>query len=576
MKNFTKIMCLVAIMSAFSFGFAQQAPVTNLSGTFDGLASVELTWTAPTGAESIMTYSSGTCTSAIGYGATTPIDVYVAQRFPAEDLVAYQGLSVTKVKFVPYSQTAAYTVTVWLGDQVGTDEDGYTTYTPTTIAASKAATGFVAEEWTTVTLDSPVAIPATGAMWIGVRCVGNGYVAATDNGPSVIGKGDLIQDGNTFYDLKDMGLNYNFCVMGVASAPSKNVANELHEVVLNGTTGTLEADPTPAEISRGVAFECSYNVYEGASLLGNTILPRYTTPVLSSGTHTYCVTVDYGSGVESTPTCADVVVGTLACGTPTEIRWVDYQEDYGEGVIAIFANSPVGAARTRVVWVDYNNMEVADWDPIQYSGVLFPIPTGDTYCFGVQTACFLDNDTVWSAVSDTVCVYLAVVCQPAEALNGQCTGANTVNLMWGPSANAIAYNIYRDEVAVATNLELEDLVYTDTDVPAGIHSYTVTGVCSDGSESIPTDPKEIVVTSVAENGAEGAVIYPNPAKDQFRVVAEGMNRVVVSTMLGQVVYETVAEGSEVVVPTTDLENGIYMVTVETNDGAATKRISVVR
>lgn len=73
-------------------------------------------------------------------------------------------------------------------------------------------------------------------------------------------------------------------------------------------------------------------------------------------------------------------------------------------------------------------------------------------------------------------------------------------------------------------------------------------------------------------------VYPNPATDY--VVIDGaseMTEVQVVNALGQVVYRnTNVAASQLVINTTDFANGLYIVTVKSQNGTSTQRLSVVR
>jgi hypothetical protein len=121
-------------------------------------------------------------------------------------------------------------------------------------------------------------------------------------------------------------------------------------------------------------------------------------------------------------------------------------------------------------------------------------------------------------------------------------------------------------------------------VEPGTYYYQVTSVYTiDGEEceSAPADSYEnpeqdyivVDVTSIDENGVEGMMIYPNPAKDNLNITAENMSRITITNTLGQVVYDVVADTDNAVIDMTQFEVGVYMVRIITDNGVAVERIS---
>lgn len=83
-------------------------------------------------------------------------------------------------------------------------------------------------------------------------------------------------------------------------------------------------------------------------------------------------------------------------------------------------------------------------------------------------------------------------------------------------------------------------------------------------------------TSINENANAQVSIYPNPTNDKITVEAVGIKNVTVVNMLGQKVYEASMNADQAVVDFSQLEAGIYMVRVATDDYEMVERISVIR
>ena len=83
------------------------------------------------------------------------------------------------------------------------------------------------------------------------------------------------------------------------------------------------------------------------------------------------------------------------------------------------------------------------------------------------------------------------------------------------------------------------------------------------------------VTSINENGINGLMIYPNPAKDVLNIKVEAMRRITIVNTLGQVVYDVNVDSDNEVIDMTQFETGVYMIRISTENGVATERISVL-
>lgn len=83
-------------------------------------------------------------------------------------------------------------------------------------------------------------------------------------------------------------------------------------------------------------------------------------------------------------------------------------------------------------------------------------------------------------------------------------------------------------------------------------------------------------TGVEELEASQVAVYPNPATSRFTVEGNGLNHVSVYNTLGQMVYDANCEGNMAEINLGDVETGIYMVRIATENGMATKRITVIK
>lgn len=146
-----------------------------------------LTWLAPTcggggPTPQWITWCDGTNYTSIGAGV---VDMWIANRWDAAQIVPLDGGSITKINFWPASAgTATYRARIWEGPL------------PTVAVVDQAVPTIVTDQWNTVTLTTPHPIDISKELWIGMEVNSTGgYPAGCDPGPAVDGYGDM-----TFYN----------------------------------------------------------------------------------------------------------------------------------------------------------------------------------------------------------------------------------------------------------------------------------------------------------------------------------------------------------------------------------------
>ena len=156
-------------------------------------------------------------------------------------------------------------------------------------------------------------------------------------------------------------------------------------------------------------------------------------------------------------------------------------------------------------------------------------------------------------------------------------------LEWNYDGEPQSFKVYRSDDGVDFQLvaTVDKTMHEYFDlVDAGDYYYQVTAFRS-YCESTPawaddlTDYVHVEVTSVSENGEAGLSVYPNPANSLMSVEADGLQKVTICNVMGQVVKTLHSEEDGVVVNTTDLVSGIYTISVKTSQGVMTKRFTVI-
>ncbi len=73
-----------------------------------------------------------------------------------------------------------------------------------------------------------------------------------------------------------------------------------------------------------------------------------------------------------------------------------------------------------------------------------------------------------------------------------------------------------------------------------------------------------------------ALIYPNPTSDVINVEVEGLQRLTVTSILGQTVYDQEVEGDKAQIDMAQFGVGTYLIRIQSEHGVATKRVNVMQ
>ncbi|MBQ2096918.1 MAG: T9SS type A sorting domain-containing protein [Bacteroidales bacterium] len=102
---------------------------------------------------------------------------------------------------------------------------------------------------------------------------------------------------------------------------------------------------------------------------------------------------------------------------------------------------------------------------------------------------------------------------------------------------------------------------------------STSNVCGDALSELHVTVKNS--TGVDENGVN-AKIYPNPTSDLLHIEVEGLQRLTVSNVLGQIVYDTEVDADEHLLNMQPFGAGIYLIRLYTTNGIGTKRVTVTQ
>lgn len=140
-------------------------------------------------------------------------------------------------------------------------------------------------------------------------------------------------------------------------------------------------------------------------------------------------------------------------------------------------------------------------------------------------------------------------------------------------AVVMLYNVYRDGVKIASNVEGEG--YEDAAVQQNTeYCYTVTHVCSFGESEASNQDCETLTNAIDEVDATYQV-FPNPANNKVTVKGENIARIVVYNVLGQVMETINVTNSISDINTSSYENGVYVLRITTANGDVTTQRVII-
>ncbi len=130
-----------------------------------------------------------------------PFEMDFASKWDPGHIAAYDGWTVTKMRFYLTNPTATVKLKIWTGSDA-------------TEIYSQDVTDFNINDWTEVTLDSPATIDASTQFWAGlnVDMPTSGAVMGCDEGPAIDEYGNIYRFNGTWYSDFDMNWNIQFQV----------------------------------------------------------------------------------------------------------------------------------------------------------------------------------------------------------------------------------------------------------------------------------------------------------------------------------------------------------------------------
>ncbi len=302
-------------------------PPMNLTADLNG-SDVDLNWEAPLDLSEGAWLSKGAEDNNDGIGVNGPAEFGVAHKYTQDELAIYQGLYINTIKFFPREATATYTVSVWGGA------------TGQTLLYSEVASDFVNEAWNEHQLTAPVAIPASGPLYIGYMVDTQvGFPAGCDAGPAVTG-GDQIHFVGEAWDalsaVATPDINWNIQAFASPEGADRAMARPLvlakKAVKTSANIPSLRSGNLNPIVTSRFNIErdvTAYKIYRDGTEIAEVAADvfTYTDSNLENGTYAYHVTAMYGDSESLNSNTATVTVNN---SNPEDVIIADSFESYDD------------------------------------------------------------------------------------------------------------------------------------------------------------------------------------------------------------------------------------------------------
>lgn len=183
------------------------------------------------------------------------------------------------------------------------------------------------------------------------------------------------------------------------------------------------------------------------------------------------------------------------------------------------------------------------------------------------------NMMEWSDVLTFTAIGSGIVYDCASPSGLEITENDPITLLWNAVENVSQYDVYRNDVKIASNIQGTSFV--DQDAPVGTVCYAVTSVCTSGSESAKSIPDCVINSSINEL-TNSIKVYPNPANKFITIKGKNISNVAIFNITGQKISEiSSGKTQQMEIPIQYLQNGMYLlkITVE-NDIIVTKKLII--
>ncbi len=178
-------------------------------------------------------------------------------------------------------------------------------------------------------------------------------------------------------------------------------------------------------------------------------------------------------------------------------------------------------------------------------------------------------------------------CESPDNIQGEYTMQNGdfgALISWENGGEPQSFKVYRSEDGIdyeeIAEVNPSEHQYFDAVNTVGAYYYQVTSYNS-YCESHPAmnaigdvDYALVDITSVEEN-LSNAMIYPNPTSNVVNIKAEDISSVSVYNNVGQLIMSDIVDADEYSLDMSALNNGVYMLRINTRNGEIMKQIAVI-
>jgi len=584
--------------------------ISNLNVVSDELYG-NIVWQQPVfyGNIGYHSYSSGTFAST---GSASTSEFTIAIRFGTDELKKYDGLSLTKIKYLPkFDRThTQYTLRVWKGGSFTNDfrSEG-------TLATEQPLVNYQAGQPVEIQLENPVTIDASKELWIGVNCVTKGGSPLSLQSPvPVEGKGNLLFFNNQWTTLTELNSLQN------------------GNWILDGTIAYFQGQENNQQLADSLIPTLQkYEILRDNEQTTETILPSINDTVNVSGEYTYTVKVVYTDNVASEPVtvihsyiseCDNAPSEVLAATTDSSViltwnyefvdipgkdptkdvllderfnaglppEWTTIDAD-GDNETWYWQQSDEGGVANSDSWstksskavqpdnwlitqqIDLRDGSVLTYEviseqnfPEEHYGVYISTSDADTSSF-----LLLFEETLTSGakqrtinLSDYDRKKVFVAFRHFNCTDRYSISLDNVKITAPKSAN---FNIYEDGKLIAENVYTTGNQFEIKNTTTGSHSYGVSYSGKTGCESQIINSNSITFNQQAiDNSNSKVYLYPNPAKagHPFYILTDSNAVLQIFNIHGEKVRQTVSTGDKTEI-TID-EVGIYLIRMNGKTG----------
>lgn len=610
MKKTTYLTTLLLFFAGVFTASAQMLPPVNFTAENTN-GDVTLNW-GEAGSGAWLRYDNGENND--GIGLTSGGTAIFGIKYDPAELTGYNGMFLTKISFFPRGTSSTFIMKI---------------YQDETVAVEQAMDNLTFDQWNEVELTTPLTIDATKTLYIAyeVTMPQGEYPAGNDEGPAVVGKGDLLYDAasSSWKSLKELTGGQIDCNWNLAGWVAKTAGDKAMPMMAAApqndltavTAANLSVGNLPAVKSAKAELE-GYNVYRnGAKVNAATITETTYTETVEPGMYTYFVKAVYDEG-ESAATQSitlsylinmvdrNMVVVEIGTGT-----WCQYcpgaalgaddlvANDHNVAVIEYhggdnyattdgsarldfygIASYPTamfdgttevgGGSHTQSMYPNYKPVAeacAATQSPITMTFEGFKVDNDGTYKAVVKT------EEVGTNVHGDLKFHLIITeSEISESWQGQ-SKLDFVQraCVYGAQGTDADYSSestqnFEKEFNIAPSWNAEHC-----EVVAFIQSAETKQIL----QAMKMEIKDFAPVGLNENNMVATQVYPNPATENVTVKAEAeINRVMITNIAGQVVYTAAVNAAQTTINTNNLNSGLYFVTIETAQGNSIVKMQV--